>query len=209
MIGRLSGEVLECSPEELLLDVGGVGYRVRIPLSTYYAVVSKPAARASLHVHTHVREDALVLYGFATPDERRAFERLITISGIGPKVALSVLSGIETSDLDRAVRENDRVRLERIPGIGRKTAERILLELRSRDDRSGGSARGRGGASGDPGIDPTTPGRGLRDDAVSALVNLGYGAEAAARAVEAAAVDEGEGARLEAVLRRALRLLLR
>ena len=206
MIGRLNGEILECTPEEVLLDVSGVGYRVRIPLSTYYAVVASGGARIALHVHTHVREDALALFGFATAQERVAFERLIAISGVGPRLALSVLSGIEAVELDRAVRDDDRARLERIPGIGRKTAERILLELRNGTHRPGRKRPG------DPGTGETGSTRGeggLRSDAVSALVNLGYGPDAAGRSVDGAIRDEGRGARLEAVLRRALRLLLR
>ena len=130
MIGRLSGLLLDARPDEVLLDVSGVGYRVHIPLSTFYRLSPPPPVPIALHVHTHVREDAIQLFGFWTAAERQAFLRLIAISGIGPRLALAVLSGIGAEDLDRAVRDADRGMLERIPGIGRKTAERMLLELR-------------------------------------------------------------------------------
>ena len=208
MIGRLSGEVLECTPGEVLLDVGGVGYRLRVPLSTYYVVAARPDRRAVLLVHTHVREDTLALFGFATAPERTAFERLLGIAGVGPRVALAVLSGIETDELDRAVLDGNRARLERIPGIGRKTAERILLELRGRGVRARGAERGTDAVQ-----RPTDLGAeavpDLREDATSALVNLGYAAAAAARAVDAALTETGQGAELQAVLRGALRQLLR
>jgi Holliday junction DNA helicase RuvA len=208
MIGRLQGEVLECTPGEVLLDVAGVGYQLRVPLSTYYAIVSSQDRRAVLLVHTHVREDTLALFGFATPEERTAFERLLAIAGVGPRVALAVLSGIDTAELDRAVLEGDRARLERIPGIGRKTAERILLELRSRVARGrearndSADASRRVGAAGVGGHD-------LREDALSALVNLGYSNDAAAKAVDAALAEAGDGVELQVVLRRALQRLLR
>src|SRR5262245_36627862 len=103
MIGRLTGELLQCGPQEVVLDVGGVGYLLRIPLSTFYAVSGRPNGSVSLHVHTHVREDALFLFGFATAEERSAFERLISISGVGPRIALEVLSGIGVAELEEAV----------------------------------------------------------------------------------------------------------
>lgn len=208
MIGRLRGEVLECTPGEVVLDVAGVGYRVRVPLSTYYVIAARADRNAALLIHTHVREDTLALFGFATAAERAAFERLLGIAGVGPRMALAVLSGIDTQELDRAVLDGDRARLERIPGIGRKTAERILLELRGREV----SARR---PRGDPDTGSPPPERGadaaadLREDAISALVNLGYSADAASKAVEAARADAGEDAQLQIVLRRALQRLLR
>jgi len=205
MIGRLTGELLQCGPQEVVLDVGGVGYVLRIPLSTFYAVAGHSNGKVSLHVHTHVREDALLLFGFATTEERTAFERLISISGVGPRIALAVLSGIGVAELEEAVEGADRARLERIPGVGRKTAERILLELRGRPERptrSGAAAPARPAPrGGEP--------RGIRSDAVSALVNLGYPREAAERAVDATLVDLAAEASLEDVLRNALRGLLR
>ena len=208
MIGRLRGEVLECTPGEVLLDVAGVGYRVRVPLSTYYVVAARPDRHAALLIHTHVREDTLALFGFATAAEREAFERLLGISGVGPRVALAVLSGIDTAELDRAVQDGDRARLERIPGIGRKTAERILLELRGRETRA---RRPRGDLDAESprserGADAAAD---LREDAISALVNLGYSPDAASKAVDAARTEAGDGAELQVVLRRALQRLLR
>lgn len=212
MIGRLTGRVLECTPARLLLDVGGVGYELQIPLSTYYEIAAGASGRpVSLHVHTHVREDALQLYGFAGPSERAAFETLIAISGVGPRMAIAVLSGIGIEDLRAAVRSQDRDRLQKIPGVGRKTAERILLELRDRLERMLAPTYGRAGA---PAVAPGVPG-GVpqaatpRDDAISALVNLGYSSDKAERAVDAAHKALGSEAQLEAVLKSALSGLVR
>jgi Holliday junction DNA helicase RuvA len=199
VIGRLTGRIVECEPGSAILDVGGVGYELRIPLSTYYRLSARPDP-ATLFVHTHVREDALALFGFATREERAAFERLIGISGVGPRMALAVLSGIGVDDLVRAVAEKDRARLERIPGIGRKTAERILLELQDKKD-------GRAERVSASAVEP--PLAGVREDAVSALLNLGYPPESARRAVDQAATEVGETAELGAVLRAALRRLVR
>lgn len=206
MIGRLSGRLLSSRPDEILLDVGGVGYRLQIPLSTFYRL-GDADGRVSLHVHTHVREDAIQLFGFWSEDERTAFERLIAVSGIGPKIALAVLSGIGVADLEKAVQDEDRGVLERIPGIGRKTAERVLLELRDRPSgrrRSGASAapmasRG-GGAHSTPSLDA---------DAASALVHLGYSDRAAGEAVVDARRGLGADVSLETLLRAALRALVR
>ena len=199
MIGRLTGRLVDCEPGSAVLDVGGVGYELRIPLSTYYRLSARPDP-AILFVHTHVREDALALFGFATREERAAFERLISISGVGPRMALAVLSGIGVEELSRAVAEGDRGRLERIPGIGRKTAERILLELKDKAEA------GRPERAARPALSPEG---GLREDAVSALVNLGYAPDAARRAVEQAAGEAGEGGELGGLLRAALRRLVR
>lgn len=199
MIGRLTGRLMDCEPGSAILDVGGVGYELRIPLSTYYRLSARPDP-AVLFVHTHVREDALALFGFATREERAAFERLISISGVGPRMALAVLSGIGVEDLARAVAEGDRGRLERIPGIGRKTAERVLLELK--DKRDAARSERPATPSGPPGEG------GLREDAVSALLNLGYPPDAARRAVEQASGEAG-GGELGGLLRAALRRLVR
>lgn len=210
MIGRLTGNLAECAPGSALIDVDGVGYSVQIPLSTYYGIASLRGRTVRLHVHTHVREDALVLYGFATTDEREAFENLTAISGVGPKMALAVLSGIDVEELRRAAVEADRAKLERIPGIGRKTAERILLDLRDRFDRTARSGRR---AAGSAAAVPDAPfGGGIRGDAVSALVHLGYSREVASGAVDGAITDAGGqavGPGLEAVLKAALRRLVR
>jgi holliday junction DNA helicase RuvA len=206
MIGRLSGRILTAKPDEVVVDVAGVGYRVHIPLSTFYRL-AEGGGTASLHVHTHVREDAIQLFGFWSEDERTAFERLIGVSGIGPKIALAVLSGIGVSDLYRAIRDEDRSVLERIPGIGRKTAERVLLELRDRP-----SARRRAGLEPAQGTSPMSdapPASGMDTDAASALVHLGYSEAAAFDAVRAARRESGADATIETILRSALRALVR
>lgn len=209
MIGQLTGKLLGCSPGRVLLDVSGVGYDVHIPLSTYYTLSGNSGSVVSLHVHTHVREDTLQLFGFARRGERAVFEILIGISGVGPKLALAILSGIGVDELRETVLEQDRSRLQKIPGVGKKTADRLLLELRdklqerppddaSADDRDqDGSSRG--------GV------AGLRPDAISALVNLGYSREAAGRAVDRAAENRepSGGLTLEQLLRTALAGLVR
>lgn len=205
MIGRLTGHIVECTPGSVLLDVGGVGYFLHIPLSTFYPLSQRPSDITTLHVHTHVRQEALLLFGFATPGERMTFERLIAISGVGPKIALAVLSGIGVDELEIAVRNADRDKLQRIPAIGRKTAERILLELKDRLDREDRSSRKSGKAR----PVATAGSDGLGSDAVSALCNLGYSRDSAADAVEAASRELAEGASLEGLLRAALRVLVR
>jgi Holliday junction DNA helicase RuvA len=163
VIAQLTGQLIEKHLQRLVVDVGGVGYEVIVPLPTFYAV-GDPGHRVTLRIHTHVREDALQLYGFATPLEQSLFERLIAVSGIGPKVALSVLSGIEPPELVRAIRSADIVRLTRIPGVGKKTAERLVLELKDRLPQTA-EPEGEPGAATDAEI---------RDDLLSALGNLGY-----------------------------------
>ena len=205
MIGRLSGNIVASRPDEVVVDVGGVGYRVQIPLSTFYKLVNAIGV-VSLHVHTQVREDAIQLFGFSTDEERTAFQRLIAVSGIGPKIALAVLSGIGVDDMERAVREGDRGVLERIPGIGRKTAERVLLELRDRPT----TRRGRGaGAPSASTATASSDAAGPDADAVSALVHLGYSDNAAYDAIVAARRTLGRDAPIEGLLRTALRGLVR
>jgi Holliday junction DNA helicase RuvA len=206
MIGRLTGRIVECTPGSVLLDVGGVGYFLHIPLSTFYPLSQSAGPTTTLHVHTHVRQEALTLFGFATPGERLTFERLIAISGVGPKIALAVLSGIGVDDLEVAVRGADRDKLQRIPAIGKKTAERILLELRDRLDREDRSSARRTGKA----APATPPARdGVAGDAISALCNLGYSREAASSAVETATREAAGEASLETLLRTALRVLVR
>ena len=206
MIGRLSGIIAASRPDEVIVDVSGVGYRVQIPLSTFYKLINEPGV-VSLHIHTYVREEAIQLFGFWTEDERTAFQRLIAVSGIGPKIALAVLSGIGVADMEQAVRDGDRAVLERIPGIGRKTAERVILELRSRlTTRRGRSATvmpATAAAAADAG------GAGADADAVSALVHLGYSDNAAYDAIVAARRELGAAAPIEGLLRTALRSLVR
>ena len=135
MIARLTGRVIEKQATRLVVDVHGVGYEVQVPLSTFYHLPDR-GGEVTLRIHTHVREDALLLFGFATSLEQQLFERLIAISGIGPKLALAVLSGIDPVDLVRAVQSGDVGRLTLIPGVGKKTAERMGLELKDRLPRS-------------------------------------------------------------------------
>jgi Holliday junction DNA helicase RuvA len=199
MIGRLTGIVIECQPGQMLLEVGGVGYAVQIPLSTFYTVAEGDGDEATLHIHTHVREDALQLYGFATEEERSAFELLIGISGVGPRLALAILSGIGVEELANAVAQQDRPRLQRIPGVGKKTAERVLLELRDKfDARSSVHGAAPGETAAGTGDEQT------RADAVSALVNLGYKRDTASRAVDGALEAIGAAAGLEQLLKAAL-----
>lgn len=208
MIGRLKGRVVRREPGEVLIDVGGVGYELQIPLSTFCQLASIPSDDVVLEVHTHVREGVLQLFGFSSLAEREAFGRLIQVSGVGPKVALAVLSGIEVRDLDGAIRTGDRGRLERIPGIGRKTAERILVDLRDRLDAPRRRRRTDVGAGGES---VGTVDGGVRGDAISALTNLGYAPDRASSAVDAAiaAGTDADDRPLEVVLRDALRRLVR
>ena len=198
MIARLSGTVLEKHPNRVVVDVAGVGYDVQVPLSTFYGL-GEPGAGITLRVHTHVREDAIALYGFASPLEQELFERLISISGIGPKLALAVLSGIDPGELIRAIRTQDVARLTRIPGVGKKTAERIGLELKDRLPQAAGA-----GAA----ADSAEPGGGLRDDLSSALANLGYQRAAAEKAVDAV-LKKTPGASFEQALRDVLRGMMK
>lgn len=199
MIAFLRGQVLDKHPDRLLIDVHGVGYQVHVPLSTYYNV-GEAGADVSLRIHTHVREDALQLYGFLTTLEQQLFERLIGISGIGPKLALAVLSGIESSELVGSVQRGDVARLIRIPGVGRKTAERIILELK---DRLGQLAIAPTGGAAE-----ASPRDRLRDDLVSALLNLGYHRPPAEKAVDSTLASEPDPS-FEHALKHALRELMR
>jgi holliday junction DNA helicase RuvA len=199
MIAHLRGRLLEKHPNRVIVDVQGVGYEAQVPLSTFYDL-GEPGADVSLRIHTHVREDALALYGFATLLELQLFERLIGVSGIGPKLALAVLSGIEPNDLIAAVKQNDVARLTLIPGVGKKTAERIGLELK---DKMAAFQPPEGTPA-----TPATAGESLRTDVLSALINLGYHRPLAERAVDAAMKANGAGS-FEETLRLALRELAR
>jgi Holliday junction DNA helicase RuvA len=199
MIAFLRGRVLEKHPNKVLVDVGGVGYEVAVPLSTFYAI-GEENADVSLRVHTHVREDQLALFGFATVLELTVFERLISISGIGPKLALSVLSGIEPRELIAALQQDDVTRLTRIPGVGKKTAERIVLELRDRLPKAMEAVA--------TGAVPPAPGDELRDDLASTLVNLGYHRQAIDKALDRLLKDRPD-ANFQDTLRAALKDLSR
>ena len=198
MIALLRGTLIEKQPNRLIVDVRGVGYEVQVPLSTFYQM-PEPGSDVLLRIHTHVREDTLALFGFITTLEQQIFERLIAIGGVGPKLALAVLSGIEAGDLLRAIQLGDAARLTTIPGIGKKTAERITLELRDRLAKLAASSPDAGGpaAKGD-----------MRGDLLSALVNLGYHRPLAERAVDAALKAGGDES-FESRLKLALRDLAR
>ena len=196
MIGLLSGQLAEKEPGRVIVYVGGVGYAVQVPLSTFYGL-GEIGSPVSLRVHTHVREDALALFGFTTVLELDVFEHLISISGVGPRLALAVLSGIETPDLVRAVRGGDVGRLTKIPGVGKKTAERIGLELRDRMPAELASDQDEG----DTGSAAT------RDDVMSALLNLGYHRPLPARAVDRVLQTTAGTEEFETILRLVLREL--
>jgi Holliday junction DNA helicase RuvA len=200
MIALLRGTLVDKNPSRLIVDTAGVGYDVQVPLSTFY-VVGEPGTPVTLRIHTHVREDVIALYGFATPLELTLFERLIAINGIGPKLALAVLSGIEPADFVKAIRTQDVARLTAIPGIGKKTAERIGLELK---DRLPVALHGSGQESGSA----TRPEDQLRDDLLSALVNLGYQRAVADKAIDAV-LRRSAADGFEAVLREVLRGLMK
>jgi Holliday junction DNA helicase RuvA len=172
VIGRLVGRLASKATDHVILDVGGVGYFVQIPLSTFYELPDEESP-ASLWIHTYVREDALALYGFLTERERALFLMLIGVAGIGPRVALTVLSGMPPADLIEALRGADVKRLMAVPGVGKKTAERMVLELAEKANRLGGEPS----AARTPAV--------ATEDVVSALVNLGYRRGDAERAVEA------------------------
>jgi len=195
VIAHLHGRIFEKQPNRIVVDVAGVGYDVSVPLSTFYGL-GGPGSEIALHIHTRVREDALALYGFATRIEQQLFECLIGVSGIGPKVALAVLSGIEPPDLVRAIERADLARLTAIPGVGKKTSERIVLELKDRLPRA--PAAGPAGTS----LEPPA----LRDDVLSALMNLGYHRPLAEKAA-AAALMNAPGGDFERTLKQALREL--
>ena len=195
MIAHLVGTLLEKHVQRLVVDVGGVGYDVQVPLSTFYAV-GEPGARVTLRIHTHVREDALQLFGFVTALELTLFQRLIAVSGIGPKVALAVLSGIEPGDLIRAVKGSDIARLTRIPGVGKKTSERIVVELKDRLPT----------IEEPPASDTVSDAGDARDNVISALVNLGYQRGSVERVVDTV-LRKTETREFEPLLREVLKSL--
>ena len=190
MIGRLSGTLAAKQPPQIVIDVNGVGYELDVPMSTFYALPAT-GERVQLMTHYVVREDAHLLFGFATNDERAAFRQLIKVTGIGPKVALAVLSGLSVLELNQAILMQEVKRLTRVPGIGTKTAERLLLELK-------GKAVAGSGASGALPLPPSPA-----DDVVNALLALGYSEKEAAAACKDLPADQA----LNDSIRQALKLL--
>ena len=196
MIGQLRGRLAEKRPNQVLVDVGGVGYVVLVPLSTF-AALGDLHTEVTLLIHTHVREDALSLYGFVSSREKHLFELLISASGVGPSLALKILSGMSVDELVPAIRGNDLGRLTKIPGVGRKTGERIVVELRDRLEAVVVMEAERPAASSPAGVEA---------DVVSALINLGYEARVAEKTVEEARKESG-AANFEKLLRAALQAL--
>ncbi len=191
MIAHLRGTLLAKHPNQAVVETAGVGYDVTISVPTF-SDLPAVGCEVALHIHTHVREDALALYGFLRPSEKLLFEKLLTVSGIGPKLAITILSGMAADEIVRAIRGNDVVRLTRIPGIGKKTAERMVLELRDKLPEVG------------PAAAPTTPPpSAAEEDVLSALVNLGY-QRAAAEKVIAARAKTGPSQSFDVMFREAL-----
>ena len=204
MIAHLSGTLLSKQATTVIIDVGGVGYEVMIPLSTFYEL-EEIGSNVQLRIYTHVREDTLQLFGFKTTRERELFLRLISVSGIGPKLGITLLSGMSADEMVASIRSNNLARLTLIPGVGRKTAERLVVELRDKiatlsspgaDDESVAAIGGPISPSDDD----------VREDALSALTNLGYQKSAAERAITAV-LAEGGDISVESILRRTLRRL--
>jgi Holliday junction DNA helicase RuvA len=195
VIAHLRGQILSKAANAVVVECSGVGYELAISVTTY-TELGDIGTDARLHVHTHVREDALLLFGFADLTEKRLFEKLLTISGIGPKLAITVLSGISAERLVGAIRGADHATLTKIPGIGKKTAERVVLELKDKlDDLAGFTTPST----------PATPSLGATaDDVLSALVNLGYPRPIAQKAVEAATKDPAAATDFERLFRAAM-----
>lgn len=207
MIAHLSGTLLSKQPTSAIVDVGGVGYEVVIPLSTFYEL-GENGSQVQLRIYTHVREDALQLFGFKTARERELFLQLISVNGVGPSLAIKLLSGMNADEMIASIRTNNLVRLVAIPGVGRKTAERLVVDLRDKIAALSSPAleeelAAQAAAAGSP-LSPDA----MRDDAISALVNLGYQKAAAEKAVKTAS-DEGGELSVELILRRSLRRLAR
>ncbi len=206
MIGHLSGTLLSKQATSVIVDVSGVGYEVMIPLSTFYDL-EEPGSKVQLRIYTHVREDTLQLFGFRTTRERELFLRLISVSGIGPKLGITLLSGMSADEMIDSIRTNNLARLTLIPGIGRKTAERLVMELRDKvAPLSVAEPEEELGSQVGTTAPPTQ--ETMRSDALSALLNLGYQRSAAEKAITSALADDGEIS-VESILRRSLRKLAR
>lgn len=199
MIAYLSGLLLRKTPGSVIIDAGGIGYEVIVPLSTFCSLPERNQ-KVSLNIYTHVREDALILFGFGTELEKELFLMLTSVSGIGPRLSVNILSGIGPQDLLDAIAGGDTARLQAIPGVGKKTAERMALELKERASKTLGYQQ----------IPPVSiqdaEEKRLMDDAFSALVNLGYSAKSAKSALDRA-MDEIEEKTLEGLIMKALKIL--
>jgi holliday junction DNA helicase RuvA len=198
MIAYLAGRLLEKQPNRVIVDVQGVGYEVQIPLSTFYEL-GDVSAGIQLQIYTHVREDTLALFGFKTSQEKKVFESLTSVSGIGPKLAITILSGMSVPELVPAIRQGNVSRLISIPGVGKKTAERLVLELRDKMAKIEGTSISSPSVMG--GLTPH------QEDVISALSNLGYPKAVAERAVAKASAEIGQESTFEVLLRKSLQLL--
>ena len=189
MIAHLRGRLIAKHPNQAIVEAAGVGYDVTITIPTFSELPSA-GTDVALHIHTHVREDAIALFGFLRPEEKQLFEKLLTVSGIGPKLAITILSGMATADMVGAIRANDHARLTKIPGIGKKTAERMCVELRDKLDAFGAQP-------------PVVSVSAIEEDVISALTNLGYQRVVAQKAVERATQSAGRE-NFDAIFRAAL-----
>ena len=206
MIAHLSGILLSKEPNQVIVDVGGVGYDVTIPLSTFYDL-DEQKKDVQLLIYTHVKEDALQLYGFKTAGERKLFIHFISVSGVGPKLGIALLSHMKADELIESIKSNNLARLTQIPGVGRKTAERLVVDLRDKMIQLSQSQ-----VAQETGVRPETTyvssEDSVRADALSALLNLGYQRSGAEKAIDAA-VGEGGDVTVESILRRSLKKLAR
>jgi holliday junction DNA helicase RuvA len=191
MIAHLRGTLLSKHPNQVVVETAGVGYEINISVPTFSELPAK-GAEIALHIYTHVREDLIALYGFLRPGEKQLFEKLITVSGIGPKLAITILSGMAANEVAGAIRGNDLARLTKIPGIGKKTAERMVLELRDKVPETVEAS-----------VSRTPAVSAVQEDVLSALVNLGYQRTAAEKALSDV-VKNGNGGSFEALFREAL-----
>ena len=206
MIAHLSGTLLTKEPNSVIVDVSGVGYEVNIPLSTFYELENE-GSNVKLRIYTHVKEDALQLYGFKTERERELFVNFISVSGIGPKLGIALLSGMSADELVASIKNNNLARLTLIPGVGRKTAERLIVDLREKMTALAVSqVEAEPGFGSDSSI--PSPHDDVRSQALSGLVNLGYQKSAAEKAVDSVLHEDGD-ITVESVLRRGLRKLAR
>lgn len=204
MIAHLSGTLLSKNPNSVIVDVSGVGYEVNIPVSTFYEL-EDTGTNVKLRIYTHVKEDALQLYGFKTARERELFINFISVSGIGPKIGIALLSGMSADELIASIKTNNLARLTLIPGVGKKTAERLIVDLREKMTALSASETQQD-TGGRPEVAEASTEDSVRSQALSGLMNLGYQRSAAEKAIDAA-LSEGGDVSVESVLKRSLRKL--